>query len=90
MLLKNITEGCVEVCWLLPNHLVEHAICSATNNQPNRHDDDHDQSGPVSAQQLFPEVLYLKIGDHVIIDKFMSKLSTKICKVKVPTLAITI
>ena len=73
MLLKSITEGCVEVCWLLPNHLVEDAICSATNNQPSRHDDDD----PGSIQQLFPEVLYLKIGDIIIKDDFISKLSTK-------------
>ena len=66
MLLKSITEGCVEVCWLLPNHLVECAISSATNNQPDRHDDD-DQSGP-GTQQLFSEILYLKIGDTVIKD----------------------
>ena len=76
MLLKSITEGCVEVCWLLPNHLTECAICSATNNQPSRHHDD-DQSGPGSTQQLFPEVLYLKIGDTVIIDDFMSELNAK-------------
>ena len=76
MLLKSITEGCVEVCWLLPNHLVEDAICSATNNQPSRRDDD-DQSDPGSTQQLFPEMLYLKIGDIVIKDDFMSELNTK-------------
>ena len=82
MLLQSITEGCVEVCWLLPNHLTEHAICSATNNQPGRHDDDDDQSGLGSTQQLFPEVLYLKIGDTVIKDNFISELSTKyVCRV---------
>ena len=65
MLMKSINEGCVEVCWLLPNHLVEHASCSVTNNQQGRHDDDHSGTG---TQELFPEVLYLKIGDLVIKD----------------------
>ena len=63
MLLKSIEEGCVKVCWLLPNDLVEHASCSVTNYQQDRHDDDQSDTG---TQELFPEVLYLKIGDHVI------------------------
>ena len=97
MLLESITEGCVEICWLLRNDLVDHAIYSATktrpvprddqlvshndqsvshDNQPVSHDDQlvsHDDQ-PVShddhlaTQQLFPEVLYLKIGDTVIKD----------------------
>ena len=71
MILENITEGCVEICWLLPNNLVDHAVHSVTNNQQRRHDDDDDQSG---AQDLFSEVLYLKIGDHVIKDDKASKL----------------
>ena len=49
MLLKNITDGCVEVCWLLHNDLVQKALCSATS-------------------QIFPEVLYLKIGNFIIKD----------------------
>ena len=67
MLLKSINEGCVEVCWLLPNHLVEHAhaSCSVTNNHQDRHDDDQSGTG---TQELFPEVLYLKIGDDIIKD----------------------
>ena len=65
MLLKSITEGCVEVCWLLPNDLVEQVSCSVTNNQQDRHDDDQSGTG---TQELFPEVLYLKIGNHVIKD----------------------
>ena len=67
MLLKSINKGCVEVCWLLPNHLVEHAhaSCSVTNNHQDRHDDDQSGTG---TQELFPEVLYLKIGDFVIKD----------------------
>ena len=59
MLLDSITESCVEICWLLPNDLVEHAISSVANNQ----------SGDQSAtDKLFPEVLYLKIGDVVMKD----------------------
>ena len=64
MLLKSINDGCVEVCWLLPNRLVEQVSCSVTNNQQGRNDD---QSG-TGTQELFPEVLYLKIGDLVIKD----------------------
>ena len=67
MLLKSITDGCVEICWLLPNDYVDHAICLATNS-PDRHDD---QS---ATQVLFPEVLYLKIGDVVIKDDITCKL----------------
>ena len=48
MLLKSITAGCVEICWLLRNDLVEHAICSATNSQLAGHDDQ-------SAQELVKE-----------------------------------
>ena len=73
MLLKSINKGCVEVCWLLPNHLVEHASCSVTDNQRGRHDDD-DQSS-TGTQELFPDVLYLQIGDLVIKDDITSKLS---------------
>ena len=70
MLLKSINKGCVEVCWLLPNHLVEHASCSVTNYQQDRHDDDQSGTG---TQELFPEVLYLKVGDHVIKDDDISE-----------------
>ena len=70
MLLKSITPGCVEICWLLPDHLVEHAVYSATNNQQGKHDD---QSG-TGTQELFPEVLYLQIGVHVIKDAITSKI----------------
>ena len=73
MLLKSITSGCVEICWLLLNDLVEYAICSATSNYPNDHlsskslrDGEHPS---LDAQELFSEVLYLKIGNNVIIDK---------------------
>ena len=61
MLLKSITKGCVEICWILPNDLVEHAISSDTNNQPIKYGD------KLATQDLFPEVLYLKIGDVVMI-----------------------
>ena len=62
MLLKNITEGCVEICWLLPNGLVEHAISSAAKSQPVK-------CGIQSTtQQLLPKVLYLKIGEVVLKD----------------------
>ena len=49
MLLKSITEGCVEICWLLPNDLVDHAKKLAT-------------------PELFPEMLYLKIGKDFVKD----------------------
>ena len=75
MLIKSITDGCVEICWLLPNHLFKHAVCSATNNQQGRHDDDQSGSG---AKELFPEVLYLKIGDVIIKDDDIGKLRTYI------------
>ena len=74
MLLKNVITGCVEVCWLLPNHLVEHTVCSATINQQDRDDDDDQSNNGISTQDLFPEVLYLKIGDFVVKDVFTSKL----------------
>ena len=60
MLLKNITKGCVEICWLLPNNLVKHAIFSATGNQSTKF------GYHLSNQDLFPEMLYLKIGDVII------------------------
>ena len=70
MLLESITEGCVEICWLLPSHHSKHVICLATNNEQGRLDDD-DQSGS-GTQDLFLDMLYLKIGDNVIKD-IMSK-----------------
>ena len=66
MLLKSINEGCVKICWLLPNDLVEQVSCLVINNQEGKPDDD-DQSG-TSTQELFPEVLYLEIGDLIIKD----------------------
>ena len=70
MLLESITEGCVEICWLLPNQHSKDVICLATSNQQSRHHDD--QSGSVT-QDLFSDMLYLKIGDDVIKDIIMSK-----------------
>ena len=34
MLLKSIQDGCVEICWLLPNQLVECAVYSTNNDHP--------------------------------------------------------
>ena len=68
MVLKSITEGCVKVCWLLPNHLTECAISSVK----------HDNQSDVNAQELFPEMLYLKIGDAVIKGNVMSKLHIQV------------
>lgn len=67
MLLKSITFGCVEVCWLLPNHLVESAVCSTTNNQTATCEG-------AGTKELLSKVLYLKIGDVVIKDDITSKL----------------
>ena len=69
MLLKSITKGCVEVCWLLRNDLVKHAIYSATNGRPISNDQSY-------SQKLFPEVLFLEIGDVVIIGDSTSKLQS--------------
>ena len=81
MLLKSITAGCVEICWLLPNDLVNHAIHSATSGHPVSQSDIQEQGrndfqsvtqGPLkdddqsTSEELFPEVLYLKIGEVVI------------------------
>ena len=65
MLLESINEGCVEVCWLLPDHLSEGTISLATDTQH--------QLDASTQEQLFPEMLYLKIGDAVIKDDIMSK-----------------
>ena len=79
MLLKSITEGCVEICWVLPNDLVEFAIDSATINQPVKHEDHSSNQPPVnhqsgsSTQELFSEALFLKIGDVIIKDDVISK-----------------
>ena len=69
MLFESIIGGCVKVCWLLRNDLVKHAIYSATNRKPGSNDQSY-------SQNLFPEVLFLKIGDVVIIDDSTSKLQS--------------
>ena len=74
MLLKNISQGCVEICWLLPNHLSEDVISLATNS--------HHQLGTDTQEELFPEMLYFKIGDVTIKDNVISKLCFK-CNVNV-------
>ena len=67
MLFESIIGGCVKVCWLLRNDLVDHAIYSATNGQPTSNDQSY-------SQKLFPEVLSLKIGGVVIISDSTCKL----------------
>ena len=79
MLLKSITEGCVEICWLIPNDLVERAIDSATINQPVKHEEHSSNQPPVnhqsgsSTQEFFSETLFLKIGNVIIKDDVISK-----------------
>ena len=83
MLFKSITAGCVEICWLLPNYLVDHAIHSATGGHPvsqlasqGEVKDDYQSvnqepamnDGLSATQDLFAEMLYLKIGNVVIKD----------------------
>ena len=62
MLLKSITEGCVEIRWLLPNDDVKGAMSSAVNSQPVKCDDQ------LATEEFFPEVLYLKIGEVIVKD----------------------
>ena len=85
MLLKSITAGCVEICWLLPNCLVDHAIHSATNSylasqsvtqeqvKKNYHTELAKHDGQPATHKLFAEVLYLKIGEVVIKDDTTGK-----------------
>ena len=77
ILLKSITAGCVEICWLLCDDLVDHAIRSATCSNPedqsSPHDKDDELQQSLGIQELFPEVLYLKIGYYVILDKCTGK-----------------
>ena len=76
MILKSITEGCVKICWLIPNDFVEHAIDSA---QPVKHEDHSGDQPPVnhqsgsSTQEFFSEALFLRIGDAIIKDDVISK-----------------
>ena len=83
MLLKSITDGCVEICWLLRNDLVDHAIYSATSghsvSQSGTQEEVEDDYQSVTQEavngnsqsvtrEFFAEVLYFKIGDVVIKD----------------------
>ena len=67
MLFKAITAGCVEICWLLPNDLVERAVYLATSIQF------EDQSA-TNYQEFYFESLSLKIGDVIIKDTNRGKL----------------
>ena len=69
MLLKSIKEGCVEICWLLPDHLTEDTVSMVTNSQH--------QLGTDNQEKVFSEMLYLKIGDVIIKSDVMSKLCFK-------------
>ena len=66
LLIKTIADGCIEIHWLLHSDLFKHAIraicaiCATVSNQPYKHGD---QS---TTDQLFPDVLYLKIGSVVV------------------------
>ena len=86
MLLKSLTSGCVEICWLLPNNLVKQAKCSATKSQLDRDDDDDDQSS-ISIQKLYPELSYLKIGDCVIKDDVFISKPLKLCNYSIMSMA---
>ena len=66
MLFNKITVGCVNICWLIPNDLVEHAVHLATKSLPVKHDD-HDQSATEN-QEFYSKSLSLEIGDKVIIE----------------------
>ena len=70
MLLKSITEGCVEICWLLSNDCVKHVVDLATNSQSvHKHDHQPDKD----TQDMLHDMLYLKIGNAVIKDDFIIK-----------------
>ena len=64
LLINSISHGCIEICWLLPNKFVEHAISvsSIVNCQPIK---DGDQL-TIDLQYLFSEMLYFEIGGVVI------------------------
>ena len=66
MLLKSIAPGCVEICWLLPNDLVECAICSATNNRPDGDDDQSLAQKPIKEDDDHSGIgQSFKDGDHL-------------------------
>ena len=74
MVLKHIVTGCVEICWLLPNDLAEHAVCLA-NSIPL--DKNTDQS-TTDNQEVFSESLFFKVGDVIIKDAVTSKMGNSI------------
>ena len=82
MLLRSVTSGCVKICWLLPNHLVKQATCSATKFYGNKDDGSDDQSS-THTQELFPEPIYLIIGDNIIKDDSTSKLRTSLRMIEI-------
>ena len=71
MLFKNIMAGCVEICWLLPNDLVEHAIYSTTS--ASQCSELEDQSTNYQEFYSDSELLSLQIGDVIIKDRDTSK-----------------
>ena len=60
MLFETITSGCVEICWLIPNNLVEHAIHLTTTNQ-----------STTDYHEFYSETLSLKLGEIIITDTIM-------------------
>ena len=62
MLIKSISTGCVEICWLLPNDIVKDAIRLATSSQPR---ENGDQSATIH-QAFLSESLSFQIGDVII------------------------
>ena len=63
LLIKKIAKGCVEICWLIHNDLVKHAIhaiCMAVSNPPAVYNDQP------STDQLFSDTLCLEIGSFIV------------------------
>ena len=71
LLFKNITAGCVEICWLLPNDLVEHAIYLATfhRHQPV----EHKGHSANTYQEFLSGLLFRNKGVVIIKDCITSK-----------------
>ena len=70
MLLKYIATGCVEICWLLPNDLAEHAVCLANSILLDKNTD----QSTTNNQEVFSESIFFKIGDVIIKDAVTNKL----------------
>ena len=66
LLIKKIAKGCVEICWLIHNDLVKHAIhaihaiCTAVSNPSVVYNDQQ------STEQLFSDTLCLEIGSFIV------------------------